>query len=389
MIPFASNLNTIPDLKAAMQAGLPLFRRQIGPAAVSFSPLPLIAGTERFTDRWLREWFVSPADRKARDVACYYATDAIISGDGQIWLLDSLITSEEIMPPYVLEGLGISQGGNDQLHSTARLPIRTIEGPCLVATGHGIKVYGHFVIELLFRILIGREAFFQVDHPPYRILLDFAAPSWLLRILEENFGLGPASIEFFFPQQERVLLRHAIIPTSIFQDSGINPFANYLIDNLMQRLEIQAQPRQYPRIFVARGNYHNPASPFRICKNEQELINIAIKRHGFKSVKVETMSWRQQIALFWNAEIVIGQGGSGLHTALFSKPGSRLASIGNLNFVQAEIGALRRQHTAFYTENIELKGHFSVDENLFQAFIDRVCDLPYDVSAAGSTASRT
>jgi len=357
-----------------MDAGLPLFRRPVAPPAFSLRPLPLIAGTAHFTDQWLQEWFEGHQERAARDVACYYAKDAVISGDGQIWLGGSLITSAEIMPVYVTNVLDLAHGGNDRLHLPTRLPIRIVDAPCLVATGHGIAVYGHFLIELLFRLLIGRQAFFEVDTIPYRILLDFAAPRWLLMILEENFGIGPEHIEFFLPQHERVLLRHAFIPTNIFQEYGINPFANNLIERLMERLKIQTEVAQPSRIFIARGQFYNPASPFRVCRNEQDLIDFAVKRHGFTSVKTETMSWKKQITLFRNAEIIVGQAGSGLHTALFSKPGSRLGSIGNMNFVQAEIGALRRQHTAFLTAKVELKGEFTLDKEIFESFLDKVCD---------------
>jgi len=85
------------------------------------------------------------------------------------------------------------------------------------------------------------------------------------------------------------------------------------------------------------------------------------------------MSWRQQIALFRDAEIIIGQAGSGLHNALFSRPGSRLASIANVNFVQLKIGALRGLNSAFLTHSVVLQSEFTVDERLFEAFLKAVC----------------
>jgi hypothetical protein len=85
------------------------------------------------------------------------------------------------------------------------------------------------------------------------------------------------------------------------------------------------------------------------------------------------MAWPQQIAAFRDAEITLGLAGSGLHNALFSAPESALASIGVMNFVQSEIGHLRRQHNAFL-DGIPITGDFAVDEAQFTAFLDAVCD---------------
>lgn len=366
-------LATIPDVKVAMATGFQIFRRQVAPPALGMQGLPLISGTEPFVPDSLVDWHSGYQNGDERDVACYYMMDAVVSGAGQVWVGDHLITSPEIMPPYVANVLDIANGGNNGLHSSAKLPIRTIEAPCLVAIGHGIHVYGHFLIELLFRLLVAHRAFFQSECIPYRILLDWAAPKWLLKILEENFGIGPADVEFFFPEREQVLLRHAFVPTRLFQDDMINPFANDLIADLLDRLNIQSEARPLRRIFVARNRFHNPKAPHRICVNEPSLIATAVEHYGFTSVTMETMTWLQQIALFQQAEIIVGQAGSGLHNALFSRPGSRLASIGFMNLVQSEIGALRGQHNAFWMKGIELKGEFRVDEEMFGTFLARVC----------------
>jgi capsular polysaccharide biosynthesis protein len=71
--------------------------------------------------------------------------------------------------------------------------------------------------------------------------------------------------------------------------------------------------------------------------------------------------------------IIVGLAGSGLHNALFSPPGSRLASIGFINFVQSEIAGLRGQNIAFLTREVNLAGDFTVNEAVFEAFLARVC----------------
>jgi hypothetical protein len=118
---------------AAVEAGLPIVRRQVAPPAGGVQPLPLIAGTEPFAAEWLAKWHSMPHRWPERDIACYSAMDGIVSGNGQVWLSGRLVTSPEIMPAYVAHGLDVANGGNDRLHSAAALPVRTIDAPCLVS----------------------------------------------------------------------------------------------------------------------------------------------------------------------------------------------------------------------------------------------------------------
>jgi capsular polysaccharide biosynthesis protein len=362
----------ISDLTNAQALGLPILRHLVVPAAGGIQPLPLISGTECFAQEWLVNWHREHHHWPESDMACYSITNAVVSGAGQIWLDGQLITSPEIMPPYVAQGLDIANGGNEMLRGAGALPVRTIETPCLVAIGHGIRVYGHFLIELLFRILAARRAY-QTTGLRYRVLLDQAAPEWLLRILDEYLEVRASDIEFFQPEKERVQLHHAIISTTPLRDERFHPATNEMLAALVDRLNIPCLERPLRRVFIGRSGFSNPAAPNRTCVNEQNLIDTAVADYGFTSVAIETMSWSQQIALFREAEIVLGVAGSGLHNALFSHPGSRLGSIGVMNLVQSQIGALRGQHNAFLSKDIKLSGRFQVDEETYQAFLERVC----------------
>jgi capsular polysaccharide biosynthesis protein len=371
-VPAQGRLNVIADLKVAAASGMAIYRRQVAAAAVGVQPLPLIQGTEVFGPEWVASWHRQHHSWAPTDVACYSILDTVVSGAGQIWLGDQLVTSHEIMPDYVRSGLELANGGSDCFWAATRLPIRRINVPCLVAIGHGIHVYGHFLIELLFRILVAKQAF-KGSRLTYHILLDRAAPDWLMKIITEDLDIDSSRLEYFEPDREQVLLRHAIVPTRPLGQESFHPFANNLIDELVDKLPI---PRGHwpKRLFIARGRFQNAFAPNRICLNEQVLIDSAAKRHGFVPITIEDMSWREQIALFRNADVVVGQAGSGLHNGLFSKPGSRMGSIGFMNLVQSEIGALRRQNNAFLMNNIRLSGEFVVDKRAFDMFLDRVCE---------------
>lgn len=361
------NFDTIGDLRDIKGA---IHRRSITPHARGRQPLPLISGTESFASAWLRNWHREVHFWEPSDVACYSVLDAIVSGAGNVWIAGSLVTSPEIMPPYVAKILKVSAGGSEQLNFQHTLPVRSISRPCVVAVGHGIKVYGHFLIEMLFRILVARRAFGAMNFR-YGILLDGQAPGWLLDILTQDLHIDVRDLEFFDSSIEQVHLRHAILPGRVFLEGHIHPVANELVEEFLQSANLPRSNKK--RLFVTRGRFSNPAAPHRICTNESSLAEMARVEHAFEVVVPERLPWREQIALFQHADIILGQAGSGMHTALFCRPDSRLLSIGVMNLVQAEIGALRAQQTAYFSEGVSLSGEFSIDEAAFRRFLHSAC----------------
>lgn len=83
----------------------------------------------------------------------------------------------------------------------------------------------------------------------------------------------------------------------------------------------QASPSSHRRVYVSRMRAHT----HRIS-NEGEIVK-AMSRHGFHVAELETMPFREQVALFENAEVVAGPHGSGFNNMFFAKPGTRLIEI--------------------------------------------------------------
>lgn len=362
----------LQDIKRLAGTSGRVIRHQVAPVEPPDPVLPLFQGTEKFSEPWLTAMHSTAAISPPFDLACYIIKDATITGDGQVWIDDHLVIDTEIMPGYVQAVLDLKNGGNTALRGAERLPVRTIYSPCLVASGHGIHVYGHFLVEMLFRILIV-ERLFELSRPFYKILLDKNCPSWLLRILIDDLKFNQEDLEFFDPLSERLRLSHAIVPTHISRNERFHRRANDLLSNLTDRVNFTSDFVAPARVFIKRKCFRNSASRQRICRNEFDLAALAEDRFGFKSIVPESLTWRQQVALFQQAEIILGQAGSALHTALFSRSGTRLGSIGVMNFTQSSIGALRKQHNAFFTIGATLQDEFSIDETLFEQFLNAFC----------------
>ncbi len=108
-------------------------------------PCPLLPSTERFFLADLAKVHTETPSLAGQDVAYYSMQDAVIACAGQIWLGGRLVTPPEVMQRYVANLLDVKNGGSEARFRSCALPIRTINAPCMVAIGHGIQVYGHFL----------------------------------------------------------------------------------------------------------------------------------------------------------------------------------------------------------------------------------------------------
>ena len=171
-------LREIRDLPGAIAAGFAVSRIRIAAAAPGANARELIAGTEVFASESLAHWHRGRQSGQARDVACYVAADAVVSGAGQIWLGGRLVTSPDIMPPYVFQALGIADGG-----AVAHLPM---------ACRPGIRAAGLIYAEI--GRALARNGYDSITwraHVPARRKLALLARS-VAAVVSKNLATGSA-----------------------------------------------------------------------------------------------------------------------------------------------------------------------------------------------------
>lgn len=309
---------------------------------------------------------------RPRPVHCYYAQNAIVSGSGELWVDGALLCSRELMPEYAFRILELDRGGSQELQKRRELPVRRIEQPCVSLVGHGTYIYGHFLLEMLPRLLVARAALAATELRT-SILLSFDSPSWLLKILTNDLRVSQRDLEFFDPATERIELRKAILPELLYNDDGFHPAAARMVAQLTD--ELVGEPNSTAqRIFVSRVGFVNQRHDQRKCLNEPALARIAEHEHGFVPVPIETLPWAQQIGVFLSSRIVAGLFGSGLHNAFFSPAGTRIGAVGRWNLMQSHIGTLRQHDNAYLHVDVQLE--YTVDEDLFRAFLDALVAEP-------------
>ncbi len=126
-------------------------------------------------------------------------------------------------------------------------------------------------------------------------------------------GLAPSEMQ---PTDGTLLFcRKIIFPK---RDTGMSPWkAEYL----RSAMGVAGKPRGKQRIYVSRG-----AAPRRRVLNEAAVEQL-LKGHGFTAVNPGALSFADQVALFADAEIVVGAHGAGLTNAVFMGAGGALIEL--------------------------------------------------------------
>jgi capsular polysaccharide biosynthesis protein len=280
-----------------------------------------------------------------------------------------LLDDNAMMPIYVRPEL--DRPGSTMLATTLALPLRREQRLGLVFHGWGVQVYGHFLIEMLPKLLLARRfpALFDMARP----VLDRQMSGWLIDILQRHCGIDPARAIWFDTATERLDLDQAMVLPLLTRAEGYHPLASPLIDDFAASVA-QAPTAPTPYLFVARGDFANPAAPRRRLANEASLAEIAAAQFGFLVIRPERLSFVEQVGLFAQARVILGQAGSGMHNALFAPRG---AISGMIRFPapdQSAIAALRGQGIAYLTEGIaEIEPQvFHADPDLFTRFVERL-----------------
>jgi len=211
--------------------------------------------------------------------------------------------------------------------------------PVIVAYDRGYKTYGHFIIDVLPRLLIA-EKMLGGDFGGAPILLPNQLPAWGREIFDLIFP--NAETISFDSEKYSLRLRRAILPTHCHNYYMFHPIAKSFFQNLLERAKPIAPAEPADFIFLSRANMH---SNRRVA--DYEALTEHAASLGAKILEPEQMIWREQLGYFVGAKLIIGEYGSALHNTVFSRNGVRTFAINRLQFLQSFIGALNRQRLTY------------------------------------------
>lgn len=186
---------------------------------------------------------------------------------------------------------------------------------------HWCDSHFHWLLDVLPRVGILAESSVSADEVDRYAIPDTTIPPHVdaLRHLgirdEECLWMGP---------RDRIAVADLILP-SLPERRGSPPAwaVTFLRDRFLPRA---VPPEECPeRVYVERRGTRRVTN--------QDAVDEVLTRHNIKKVHPEEHSFREQVALFKNAELVVGPHGAGLANIVFAAPETRVVEIFSPNYV--------------------------------------------------------
>ena len=265
--------------------------------------------------------------------------DASVIADGMVIRgADIMMSPSLMMIPEAFPGPWNSPVFHDRHDNGvgAHIPEQRVHLPGTTANmiSLGWQVFGHMLIDVFPRFERMARSGIEIDR-----YLFGALPGARHRELLEAAGIPIDRCEFIDINTTVVDCDRLLMPTFDRLASELHPD----LMNIHRRMREQYAPGARPErdIFITRSAWGGS----RELVNRAEIEAIATEA-GFEMVSPEKLSFVDQIALFASARTVVGETGSGMHSTLFSHPGTRvgvLQSKANVNFIQSQIASLGEQ----------------------------------------------
>lgn len=307
----------------------------VEPAAPSPPAGPLTIIGRPFEQPALRS--VNEQRGEAGALTCSFVRDVTVSGSGYVFHGEDLVTDGSHLSDVAAQWLVRPMPDSPLATPSARETF--VRELCVLATGPGHLIYGHWLVDFMPRFAIAKAAL-GPRFAESRVALPHDTPKWALTMLEALVGVTASQCVFYERGVERLAIEQACIPAYGHTDYHFHPWVAGLYDAV-------GAPASGPRrrLCISRvgfeGATHGVQKLFATRARFEERAVAA----GFEVVRPETMGFAEQIALFRSASHLVGEYGSALHSSVFAPPGLRTGFIRCPNQIQLRLAALCRQQS--------------------------------------------
>jgi capsular polysaccharide biosynthesis protein len=200
---------------------------------------------------------------------------------------------------------------------------KRLGGRAVLLSALGEHIWGHWLLDILPRIFLARKC--GIEDAVFLVGCD--SRPFAFELLE-RFGVARSQVFVYDPAIEMVECEQLIVPSLCRSGVSVHPL---LVDFYRGREARQQEGRR--DFFVSRAGWQPNK---RVMENRPEVEDLC-RRLGFSIVFPEALSVDEQIELFASARMVIGDAGSGLHSTLFSPPGTKVLVLRNPEFTGVSI----------------------------------------------------
>jgi capsular polysaccharide biosynthesis protein len=230
----------------------------------------------------------------------------------------------------------------------------------------GEGTYGHWLVDFLPRLLLLRTLGINGKYVFTDRIPDYA---WQFFNL---LGIDEADIVTYNPLTECVELEQAYVPTYLRSEDQFSS----LISCIPRFFPLSKQVKGN-KIYVARGDFRENQKVLN-----DELVIKSVLNFGFEIIYPHKLTIAQQIEIFSQASIVVGEYGSAMHNTLFCNPGTKVVLLQSnqiLSMIQVGLGnALSHETSVLFCEALDNSTNsrsFIVDIELLNTILNKLCNV--------------
>lgn len=263
-------------------------------------------------------------------------------------------------------------------HEIRRKPVN---GKSVLLLGPGHTIYGHWLADFLPKLFMLVHAGY--DLAEFRYLVPNNTPDFGL-VLLDLLGITADRRVTYDVETDLVSPEVLFIPTMVRQSCRTAPLFNQAVafarSLIWQRNGAPAiQPKR--RIYVSRSeaDKDNGTLLNRRTLLNRDRIEDRVRQAGFEIVHPEQHPLLEQFAMFRDAEAIIGEYGSALHTSIFSERNPIICALQGAGpsstFLQSGICHALSQPMGYVFGPFNDDGAaFSIDEDAFATCLNLIFD---------------
>lgn len=254
-----------------------------------------------------------------------------------------------------------------------RTPSRRIEGLCTIFRSVDGNFY-HTLIEDLSRVFLLRQPVYR-EMGTIKMLFP-SEPTALEQYLLDRYL--PDNIEIDVVGRDQIIEPDELILPSFLTRQSVTYLPQAFVDDLLPRLLPQRARNKRRRIYITRRP--GPLGHVRLIENDEQLWQ-ALRTKGFERYALEDLSFDEQIALFYDAEMVVAAHGAGLANLLFAEA---------IDVIELHAGALVVPYFYYMSASLghryqwwngdrqHFNASFTVDVSAVMGMVDAALDSPPD-----------
>ncbi len=327
----------------------------------------------------------APAPRTVPEVSLHLLTGIDVGGLGLLARGDELQIPAELFPAYLAPSLAsyLAAPPEDQARRGSRVWLGSLQRhdavvrpvPEAIVCLHPNLIYGHFLLEVLPRLLVADELL--PDDVP--VLAPGRGFAWVRDIIAHAMPDRP--LVTWDQNTERVHVDRLWSVSHCFSDHGMHTAARDGFARLVRRITAaRARSGTEPlpggaRLYLSRARL--TSGWHRIA--DEAAIEDAMRDLGFDIVHPQELALGVQIAIMQRASVVAAEYSSALHNTVFCNPGTRVVALNRINAYQDHIGACLAQPNAYIRPD---GGEFVVRQ------VGHPIAIPFDPRRVADTVSQ-